>query len=382
MAKVSFNTDVLKWGMDRYDFTPTELSSKFPLIQDWLSGEKEPTYIQLEDLAKTIHIPFGYLFLKQIPQIESPIHLYRTIKDEKPYKPSPELVDTVYDMQRRQAWLHEYLYENEAEKLAFVGSAKQGDNPAIIAGRIKQVLHLTDDWADEFQTWIDALRYFRRAVENAGILVVANGVVGNNTHRALNVEEFRGFVLVDDYAPLIFINNADSKAAQMFTIAHELAHVWFGSSAAFDLRQLLPAENETEKLCNQVAAELLISSESLRAFWNVIDHNDDMYENIARKYKVSEIVVARRLLDCGFITKSEFFQFYESHITNLPHTKEHKASGGDFYLNQGLKVGVRFMKAVVDAVHVGDLQYIDAYRLTGLYGASFNSFADKVHESN
>ncbi len=92
----------------------------------------------------------------------------------------------------------------------------------------------------------ETLAFLRDKVQEIGIMFEKNGVVKNNTHRPLNVNEFRGFVLVDDFAPLIFVNNADCKAAQMFTIAHELAHLWIGESAAFDLREMQPAQDAKE----------------------------------------------------------------------------------------------------------------------------------------
>ena len=129
--------------------------------------------------------------------------------------------------------------------------------------------------------------------------MVVNGIVGNNTHRKLDPEKFRGFVLVDDYAPLVFVNGADSKAAQMFTLAHELAHLWFGSSAAFDLRELQPADDETERACNRIAAELLAPEHELRDAWTAALQSPNRYQVLARQFKVSELVAARRLLDLG-----------------------------------------------------------------------------------
>ena len=144
-------------------------------------------------------------------------------------------------------------------------------------------------------------------VDNIRVIVVVNGVVGNNTHRRLNVDEFRGFVLIDEYAPLIFINGADGKAAQMFTLAHELAHIWFGVSAAFDLQTLQPANNEVEVACNLVAAEFLVPEKELKNMWPTACKNPQRFQALARYFKVSEIVVARRALDLKMITREDYF---------------------------------------------------------------------------
>src|SRR5690606_8772880 len=135
---------------------------------------------------------------------------------------SVDLLDTIHTMQRRQAWMREYLQEEGHDKLPFVGSAPLSEPVASVANRMRRVLRLRDEWAAEYPSWSEALRALRGAMEDAGILVVINGVVGNNTHRRLDPTEFRGFVLVDEYAPLVFVNGADSKAAQMVTLAHGL----------------------------------------------------------------------------------------------------------------------------------------------------------------
>jgi Zn-dependent peptidase ImmA (M78 family) len=117
------------------------------------------------------------------------------------------------------------------------------------------------------------------------------------------VTEFRGFVLVDEYAPLVFINGADGKAAQMFTLAHELAHVWFGRSAAFDLRDLQPANERTELACNSVAAEFLVPKTELQRSWPTLQQDPEPFQAIARQFKVSALVGARRALDLQLISR-------------------------------------------------------------------------------
>ena len=99
------------------------------------------------------------------------------------------------------------------------------------------------------------------------MLVVFSGIVGNNTHRKLETEEFQGFALVDEYAPLVFVNSADFRAAQMFTLAHEIAHLFVGETGVSSFDNLQPTEDLTEQFCNRIAAEFLAPEEELRAFW-------------------------------------------------------------------------------------------------------------------
>ena len=297
MARVAVSHEVLQWAIERSG-RQRDIEARFP-IDEWLAGVKVPTLRQLEQFAKVTHTPLGFLFLPQPPQDRMPIPNFRTVADV-PFRPSPDLLDSIHDMKRRQDWMRDRLIDEGAERLPFIGCANARGEVMPIARQIRETLSLTQGWASRERTWGDALRRLQNVVEKSGILLVVNGVVGNNNYRKLDPAEFRGFVLVDDYAPLLFINGADGKAAQMFTLAHELAHLWFGSSAAFDLRNMQPANNDTEKACNKVAAEFLVPRDELRAIWHRPGREPD-FQTVARHFKVSEIVAARRALDLSLI---------------------------------------------------------------------------------
>lgn len=373
MSRVFINQGVLRWALDRSRLTESELEHKFPKIREWIGGKSQPTLKQLEALAKTTLTPLGFFFLKKPPDDSLPVPYFRTGNLNVPSRTSPDLLETIRIMQLRQSWLQEYLIEQGQPRVPFVSSARLEENPAAIAERMRLILGLDHEWAAHQPTWTEALRILREAIEAAGILVVVNGIVGNNTHRKLDPNEFRGFVLVDDFAPLMFVNNADAKAAQMFTLMHELAHVFLGSSAAFDLREMLPAEDRTEQACNRAAAEFLIPENALRQLWPSVKKDPNPFQTIARQFKISSIVAARRALDLNLIDKENFFKFYRDYIKNLP--PPHKSAGGDNNLNQNLRVGRRFATAVVWAAREGKLLYSEAYKLTGLYGKSFDSYA-------
>ena len=156
-------------------------------------------------------------------------------------------------------------------------------------------------------SWTNALRTLRDHIESAGVLVVFNGVVGNNTHRKLDADEFQGFALVDEYAPLIFVNNADYKTAQIFTLAHELSHIFVGESGLSKFENLSPADHATEEICNKIAAEFLVPIEEFHRQWITASQSSDPYQDLAKRFKVSTVVAARRALDSERITREEFF---------------------------------------------------------------------------
>lgn len=375
MSRVVVNEQVLRWAIDRSGRTLESLQRKFPKIREWEHGESWPTYRQLESLAKATLTPLGFFFLAEPPAERLPVPHFRSLGDEASRKPSPNLLDTVQIMQNRQAWMRDFLIEKGQEPVPFVRPVQLDEQPAVLGQRMRRILGFEEGWAASQRTWTEALRALREGMEAVGILVVVNGIVGNNTHRKLDVDEFRGFVLVDQYAPLVFVNGADGKAAQMFTLAHELAHVFFGSSAAFDLREMQPANDPTEQACNRLAAEFLIPEQELRQVWPSASTEPEPFQTIARQFKVSVLVAARRALDLGLIEREGFLEFYEDYQSDERRVAARRPDGGDFYANQNLRVGRRFASAVVRAAKEGNLLYSDAYQLTGLYGKTFDRYA-------
>lgn len=376
MARVRVNPDILLWAADRSGKSEV-IHGDFPNWLKWINNESQPTLKQLEKVAKVTSTPLGYFLLQKPPLEKLSIPHYRTIDDSHVSGPSPDLLETVQTLTRRQDWIRDSLIEQGLEPLHFIGAAKTSHNPKDVAKNIRKELGLEDGWAGKCRTWEDAFRMLLDKVENLRIFVVVNGVVGNNTHRKLNVKEFRGFVLVDNYAPFIFINGADGKAAQMFTLAHELAHIWYGVSAAFDLQSLQPADNDIEEACNFVAAEFLVPELELREFWKHIKSDGERFQLISRRFKVSEIVAARRALDLNLINRDEFLDFYQNRFVNLLQSNQN-SSGGNFYNTQAFRISRRFAEAVIRSTIEGKLMYREAYQLTGLRGKTFSEFAARL----
>lgn len=374
MTRVSVQAAVLQWARVRSGLPLDIVQSKFPRFDAWKSGEVQPTLKQLETFARATRTPLGMLLLPEPPDLELPIPDFRTVGDQAVSTPSPELLDTVYSMQRRQDWLREYLSESDADPLTFVGSANPNANSVDVAARIRAALKIQHGWAQESPTWGDALRVLRGAIEDARIFPVLNGVVGNNTHRKLDPQEFRGFTLVDEYAPLIFVNGADAKGAQMFTLAHELAHLWIGAEGVSNLEDTLPIDTAVEVFCNKVAAEFLIPAAELAAIWAGVSNAAEPFQVLARRFKVSPIVAARRAWDLAFITQARFFEFYQAYEDDDRRVRSTAKDGGDFYANQNTRVGKRFARLVNRAAREGKLLYRDAYDLTGLSESTYDQY--------
>ena len=377
MTRVPVPPEMLRWACERAGYDVDHLAERIPQLPAWIRRERQPTMKQLEKLAKVTHTPLGYLFLPEPPDEPLPVPDYRTVAGAARGRQSPNLLDTLYTMQRRQEWLRESLVENDVGQLPFVASVRLADDPAAVGREMRRTLGLDGGWAAGVRTWQDAVSELRRIIEQLGVMAVINGVVGNNTHRRLSVEEFRGFALTDPYAPLIFVNGADAKSAQMFTLAHELAHIWLGTEGISGFEVLFPGGSDVEEWCNRAAAELLAPARELRARWREVRREVSSFEELARTFKVSPVVAARRALDLNLVDRSSFFDFYKRYV-NREHKGGMKSSGGDFYNNQNTRVGELFGIQVLRAAMEGRIGFKQAYDLTGLRGGTFQKYAKRL----
>lgn len=377
--QITLQPDVLRWARERASLEVDELARKVGVrprrVSEWETSGSI-SVAQADKLAHHTYTPVGFLYLQEAPEDRLPISDFRTRGGEARQRPSPDLLETVYLMQRRQAWMHDDLVEEESAPLGFVGAYGLDSSPQRVAAAMRDALSLNEGWAAGSGTWSDALRLLRDRIEDAGVLVVFNGIVGNNTRRTLDPDEFQGFALVDEYAPLVFVNSADFKAAQIFTLAHELAHVFIGEDGVSKFESLQPPDDEIENYCNNVSAEFLVPSDDLYALWHEIRWHENPFEATARHFKVSEVVAARRALDIGLITRAEFFDFYERQLDRERH--QDRPDGGNFWNNQNTRIGRRFEEAVVRAVREDRLLYRDAYALTGLKPETFERLIERT----
>lgn len=380
MSRIPVSPGVVQWARERAHLDIDRLAAKFPKLPLWEKGEAQPTFKQLEDFARATHVPFGYLFLPEPPRLSLPIPDFRTLQNQQLRAASPDLLDTLYAMQRRQAWLRETRLESEVPPLEYVGSARLTDDPAAIGQEMRRLLGLEDGWAARARTWREAVGALRDAIEASGVIAVINGVVGNNTRRVLDVEEFRGFALSDEQAPLIFVNGADAKSAQMFTLAHELAHLWLGAqgSGLSGFPGIFPDGGEVERFCDRAAAEFLVPENEIRAAWPDTRREQAPFELLARRFKVSPIVIGRRAMDLRLVSRQDFFEFYEAYVRQERDQKQTSGGQGNFYNNQNSRVGRAFALEVIRAAQEGRIGFQQAYDLTGLNGGTFQDYARRL----
>lgn len=366
MTTVQASIPVLRWAAERANLRDDDLKARFRKWPLWLSGDAQPTLKQLEDFSRITNTAFGYFFLPQPPRLSLPVPDFRVLRDEVLAEPSSNLLDTLYLCQQRQDWYRGHARMHGLPALSFVGSADVRETPEVAAGRIRETLGLSTEARRRLPTWTDALRQLIARAEDIGVLVMVSSVVGGNSHRKLDVGEFRGFALADDLAPLIFLNGADSKAAQMFTLAHELAHLWLGQSGVSDTQAGRVPEHLTERWCNRVAAELLMPMSEVRAVHQRNAPIPEEIQRLAREFKVSTLVALRRLFDAGFINQAALWQHYREEQERLRTLKDRTSGGGDFYRSLGARTGRRFACAIVASTLEGFTSFPDAFRMLGI----------------
>lgn len=364
MTRVDVDPAMLRWARERARMTTERLRKRFPKLAAWERREARPTLKQLEQFAKATYAPIGFLFLPAPPVEEVPIPDFRTMRDARLDRPSPDLLETIYVCQQRQAWYRDYARSSGEEPRGFVGSARLSDSIEQTAERMRHALGFDLEERRACPTWEAALRRFIEQADGLGALVMCSGVVLNNNRRGLDPGEFRGFAMVDEYAPLVFLNGADTKSAQMFTLAHELAHLWLGESALSDATAREVPDHLIESWCNRVAAELLVPLRVLREELRPREELTDEASRLARRFKVSTLVILRRIFDSGNITRAEFWDRYEAEVERLRGLPQ--SSGGNFYLTQAARVSKRFARALVVSTLEGNTLYRDAFRMLGI----------------
>ncbi|MGI8754449.1 MAG: ImmA/IrrE family metallo-endopeptidase [Acidimicrobiales bacterium] len=377
VVRVDVEPALIAWARQRSGRSVDDLRRRFPKLEDWERGETSPTLKQLETFARATHTPVGFLFLEAPPHEEVPIPDYRTVADTGVVQPSADLLDTIFDCQHRQDWYRTFAKVDQHAPVAFIGSmTTQAD---VIEAATSMRAALGFDINERGPTFTQALRHLAEEAEEVGILVMVNGVVGSNTHRKLDPQEFRGFALVDDLAPLVFVNGADTKAAQIFTLAHELAHLWLGESALSDADLGWRPAVDSERWCNQVAAEFLVPLDLLREAFDTDAELTGELGRLARIFKVSSLVVLRRVHDAGHLSWSAYRAAYRTELDRVLELVADRTSGGNFYNTQPVRVGKRFARALITSTLEGRTLYTDAFAMLGFKKVStFNELATRI----
>ncbi|XES83703.1 XRE family transcriptional regulator [Franconibacter pulveris] len=379
MATANINTKMLTWARERSGYSLPEFARKCAVTEErlaeWEAGEQPLTFNQAMVFADKAHVPFGYLFLIAPPVETLPLPDLRTPDSRPMQQPSAELMDLLKLMLQRQEWYREYLKQQLVGPNPFVSRLSVHSSVEDIVQDMRQAMKVglypergnSDDYYRTLVTRIEAL----------GILVMRQANLGHHT-RPLRVEEFRGFAITDDYAPVIFVNHADSPGARLFTLVHELCHIWIGQSGISDG----DARNtrQQEILCNAVAAEFLVPAEEFTRLWQ--QDKDSWWENLAPlelHFRVSRWVLARRALTLGFIFYEDYARYIAELKTQWQEREKNGKGGPDYYKTKKAQISLPFSRAVVGQALSGQLLLRDAsVLLDGMKPAKIPDFAKEL----
>jgi len=371
------NPSLLTWSRERAGLSTEQVAKKLPVkpdrVEEWEAGETKPTFLQAQKWASLAHIPFGFLFLPRPPVEQLPLPDLRTVGGIAPQRPSLELLDTVRDSLRKQDWYLEYLQYQEHQPLAFVGRFNSRSRVAEVVDDIRRTLGVNPDAAR-----LDYDKYSRaliQAAEAAGILVMRSGIALGNTHRKLEVSEFRGFAISNPYAPVVFVNSSDAPTARLFTLLHELAHIWIGSSGVSDGNTA--NGRDEERFCNAVAGEFLAPEAQFRALWNADVNWEENLAPLATRFHISKLAIGRRALDLGYISQAHYSAYY---LKILKAFQDEKGGAGDYYRNATAKNSPRLSKAVLTEAMSGRMLLREAGHLLGVQPAKLRTLASKIAE--
>ena len=373
--RVDVKPELLRWARERADADVDSLVGKFPKYRQWESGEIRPTYKQLENFAKAVHAGIGYFFSSEPPEETFPFAEVHAIDGRPLRRPSPDLIDTIYLCQLRQDWYREFVRLREEDPSPFIGSAILDDDATTVAELILHDLDL--ERHPSFSNWNGLLQLLIERADMVGVLIMVSGVAINNTHRSLNPEEFRGFALADPFAPLIFINGADTKEAQLFTLAHELAHLWLDKSGFSDSRLEICSQPLVEDRCDKIAVEMLVPLTAMLKEFQKDRKRVKTVADIEQLFRVSSSV-ALYWMNC--------VDRYLQQQSRRPRSREIKQlrnkqmnNNISYYSILTSRLGSRFARAVVTDTLEGRTLFRDALHLLGISKIkTFHKLADHL----
>ena len=369
---------LVAWALKRSRVSVTTVAQKLRvdshLVEAWQEPNgPRPSFVKAQELAKLLHIPFGFLYLSEPPSADLPLPDFRGF--DRAYKPSSDLLELLNDILVKQDWFREHEKDVGAGPLKFVGSYSIRNSIDEVANAIRTRLGITVAVRQSASTWSDYLSILTRRAENVGILVMRSGVVGNVSTRRLQARELLGFAISDPLAPIVFVNSSDYRASQIFTFAHELAHLWIGETAIANPDELEVGRNKTEAFCNRVAAEVLVPQREFLNEWRSITASTDTKVNrVTKRFWVSSYVALRRAKELNELSVDEYERLRK---IEAGRRKKEGSSGGDYYRNVLTRMSPKFTEAVLNEVNGGKLELRDAAGLLSMKVPTLVRFAEK-----
>lgn len=377
---IEISKDLLTWVLGQLD--PEKTSPNIiEILIAWEKGDKIPTFNKIQEVSRATGIPLGYFLLKTPPNEDLTFVNYRTVDSISLQKPSRNLITTMHDMELVQDWMHDYMHSNNMAKNSYVGSLEKA-NFTDMVNTIRKILDLPIDWFSKVKTTDESFKTLRNLISNTGVIVMMSGIVRNNTKKSLSIDEFRAFALIDEYAPLIFINNNDSVNGKLFSLLHEFVHIGLGKNSLYNDRYSDSLKvNKEEVICNAIAAEILVPQDLFIKKWNSISkkttNKEETINILAGIFKCGATVIARKALDNKYIDYS-LYSSIANKAVQLYKKSKRKSDGGNFYNTLSSRIDSNFINYLIGSVEQGYTLYSEAYRLTNTNRNTFKNLKEVV----
>lgn len=374
--KIKVKKEIYEWAIKESQKDIEEIKIKFRNIEKWINQDEFPTFRQIEKLANFLKVPLGYMFLDKPPKSNIIESEYRTIGNKKPYI-SKNLKDTIYDMSRKQDWISEYRKDNGWDRI-IVDNYNELDVDDIlgIVKKAKEFINLEEFWYKDCKDNRIAYNFLREKLELKGIIVMQNGIVGSNTHRKLDIDEFRGFMLYDEYAPLIFINANDSITGKIFTLVHEFIHVLFKEDDILENIDLF-RDMKLESQINKITVEFLMPESHIKKYWNKQEKTLNQIEELSKLFNVSRLALAIRLNSLKLINQSLVREVNEVTKKDLKKKKD-KSNGGDYWVTYKSRYSNNFIETVIQGAESGEISYNYAFKLLDVRAKNYDVLKEGI----
>lgn len=380
--KAYITPNVLKWARESARMTEEIAAAKVSVpiekLKEWEEGTTQPTIRQAQTLAKAYKRPFALFFLPDIPRDFQPLQDFRKLGSKSLTTSS---VFIIREIQQKQAWISDVYSDNQEEKLPFVGRFNINDNPQKVANDILQTLNINPSFYksdNPIKEWIDA-------AETNGIFISRTSFI--HSRLKLDSEELQGFAISDPHAPFIFVNSEDWNAPQLFTLVHELAHIWIAETGiSNEVEPNLKQKDRfhpVELFCNEVAANALMPKEIILDFdTSLFQSSKDIFK-IAKQLGVSSFALLVRALNLNIISVTtyqdlkkqadkDFAEYLRREAEKKAKQKEKEKPGGPNYFFLQLNRNSRlFTQTVLDAFRGG---YIESTLASNLLNVQVNKF--------
>lgn len=392
--KAYITPNVLKWARESARMTEETAAAKIPKLtveklKEWEDGTSQPTIRQAQILAKAYKRPFALFFLPEVPIDFQPLQDFRKSGSKELTTSS---IFIIREIQQKQAWISDVYSENNEEKLPFVGRFSLNSNPKDVADDILATLGINPS---KYKT-DNPIREWINAAESNGIFVSRTSFI--HSKMKLDSEELQGFAIADQFAPFVFVNSDDWNAPQLFTLVHEIAHIWIAATGISNEIEPEIANrdkfNPIELFCNEVAANALIPTEIILNIDRRVFKNSQEIFKTAKNLGISSFAFLVRALNLQLVTNSEYKVLkrqaeidYQAFLKREAEKKaalklkqKEKPGGPNPYLLRLNKNSRLFTQVVLDALRSGFVQPTQASFLLGTPSNNFHKLEAQIYK--